>query len=689
MKHLFTYILPLAFFAGNASLIAEEPLAKEAIDQRVRELIAAISVEDEAARYEPRMAMQDLTSRAGAPDSPNRETLVDVYHQALKAEDTPPAARAWIIRQLEYIGGGESVALLGDLMGSPFHHERELARRALEKNSSEEADAKIRELMVAEHDAALKRALVHVAGERRDADAASDIAEMVSAEDDSLRKTAITALGKIASPEAVEALTKAYGAAEEEMAKQVVADALFESGRRLVKDGDNAKALAIYQALYDYDEPAYIRAAALRGLVLANPEEAENVLILALQSKTDEVRQSAISAGLMAEQSTVLPNVLAVRAADLPAGEQLMALEVLAAMGDESAASQVGALVEAEEAAVRLEAVETLGRLGGLEATKILLETAGRKGGDEAEAARDALAVVSGEAVDAALLAAASEGDVGVRIAAIEALGARDYTSAVPVLFSLAEKGPKAIRQAAFGALGYLAEGSQVGALAKAAAQDPAAGKALLLAARRLSGDAAAREHLLVVFDRADVSGKEALLPSLSVLGGADALGAVRHLLGYEGIGDTAAKALADWSSVEACPILIELAVAEDLDPRRKALWLAGAARLIGSGQLPEDESAKLAMEGLKAAGDTSARSQFLSALGASGSPAAAEPIMSLLDNSETAEEAALAAMSLVRNLPRGRGSRRLARELLEAVVNSDCDKETLGEAKEALRRLR
>ena len=316
--------LSLCITASSLGLAYGDHHEGDDLSKKLDALLEGISQPNEVERYEPRMEMRDLTSAASAPGSKTREAYVKLLLERLGKEDTSQAAKAWILRQLENVGSAESVPMLKKTMGVPFHHLRELARRALEQNPSEEAGAALRELAGTEKDRGTKRALIHSLGQRGDAKAVEMIASLLDSKDQELSGTAVVALGKIASDDAVKTLLKQLDGGK----GAGVVDALLESAHRLTKHHAD-KAQPILERLYRGSPSGVVQAAALRGLLAASPERADDLVLLALQSEEAAVRQAAINACRDLKTPSVLPNVLAVKLPSLAADEQAIALDLV------------------------------------------------------------------------------------------------------------------------------------------------------------------------------------------------------------------------------------------------------------------------------------------------------------------------------------------------------------------------
>lgn len=655
------------------------------LSKKLDEILAGISQPDEAERFEPRMAMRDLTSAASAPDSEMRDPYVKLLLERLEDSETSQAAKAWILRQLENVGRAESVPALTKLVGSPIHHLRELARRALEQNPSDEAGAALRRLAEEEQDRSLKRAFVHSLGERGDAEAAPMIGSLLKTKDDGLRKTAILALGKIASDEAVPVLETAYKAGKDQ---ELIADALLESSRRLTEKHPD-KARKILEGLYQYDEPARIRAAALGGLLAVNREEAEDLILLALQSEEALVRQRAITA-IGDFKGGVLPNVLAVKLPELSDREQTLALAVLGDSGDLTAASQLADTLGSEDLSPEREraVISVLGQLGGIDAAQRLLDLAGRTGDEGVrEAARDALSRMPGEGVDAALVAGTQRGDLVCRTEAVRALARRGSRDAMPILYAHVEQGPRMIREASLDALGQLATSEDIPRLVKYLGDaDETAMKAVMQACRRAQGSGEVVDAVLAAMKGLDVSGKQRLLPCLGVLGGEKALGKVRNLVNDEALGKAAMKTLMGWSGPEAVPVFLELAGEENIGDSDRTLTLRALSRLLENPEngIDREDRLKHSLEGIRLAKRPEDKRLFFPVLGKLRTPGALEALVAMLEDKEVAEEAAVSALAAVENL-RGRRSGRVKQQVLKAIVRADVGKDTVERAQKML----
>ncbi|MFT4641504.1 MAG: HEAT repeat protein [Verrucomicrobiales bacterium] len=682
----FSLTLCLAFTSAGLAF-ADHHEGDQDLNKKLDALLDGISQPDEAARYEPRMALRDLTSAASTPGSKSRDATIKLLLDRLGKSETSNAAKAWILRQLENIGRAESVPALTKMMGSPFHHLRESARRALEQNLSSEASAAMRSLAEKEKDRGLKRALIHSLGQRRDAEAVGLIKSQLESKDKDLHRIAIASLGKIASDDSIKALTDL---AQQGSMKHLAADALLEATRRLSPHHPD-KAMPILEALYQDNQPAKLQAAALRGLLAASPKGGDDLILIALQSKEAAVRQAAINGCRSLKGPSVLPNVLAVKLPDLPVNEQAMTLEVLGASKDVTVASQLANMVGDEKlnSEIRQHMIRVLGQLGGVDAATRMLSLA--NDADAQEAARAALASMPGAGVDALLVSATQSGDLLKRTEAIRALGSRGDAKAVPVLFVHVDKGPKAIREASFSALGELVSSEDMIRLVSyAKGDDKSAVKAVVQACRRATAPDKAADAIIAAMGSLDAAGKEQLLPCLGILGGEKALSKTQELLKDKALAKAAMKTLTTWSGTEAGPALLKLAGADGISNEDRTLTLRGLSRLLENpknGIKPEDRL-KQALGGLEMAKRVEDKRLFVPIIGKLGTRESVTALTNLLKDKEIAEEAAHAALTSAKKM-RGRRGGRTKQEILKAIIRSDVDKDTIKEAQKMLGEMR
>ena len=203
-----------------------------------------------------------VTHVAGLKDDGKRRAMAEALVSTL-GDDRPAEVKAFVIRQVQLVGGPEVAPALGKLLADDAL--REPAAQALLAIRARAADEFRRALPKATGPARLT--VVHALGTLRDPTAAAEVRKLLTDADRDTRLTAAWAVANAGDAAAADALLKLAEKAEGyERAKAT--QACFLLAERLAAT-DRAAAAGIYTKLHqtriDPDE-AHIRAAAARGL---------------------------------------------------------------------------------------------------------------------------------------------------------------------------------------------------------------------------------------------------------------------------------------------------------------------------------------------------------------------------------------------------------------------------------------
>jgi HEAT repeat protein len=247
----------------------------------------------------------------------------------------------------------------------------------------------------------------------------------------------------------------------------------------------------------------------------------------------------------------------------------LRALMILA-LADRGDVETIPAMLHAAQKGpvkVRLSAIEVLGHLGDETCVPVLLPLAADENDDIRVAARDALSILPGEDVDGRLADSLAEAKGKRRIALIELVGRRRIDLVEPLLEAVNDSNAE-VRAAGLKALGEVASFEElsvlIDAVVKPAHDEDAevAAKALRAAAVRMPDREACAERLAETLDEAPIAARVAVIETLGEMGGPTALAAVGRMskAGQTEIQDAATRVLGEWMTVDAGPVLLELA---------------------------------------------------------------------------------------------------------------------------------
>ena len=661
------------------------PAAFAGVEQTVNDLIPKLAAQKVEDRYGPQMELQSLAAKAARPGAEvERAELAKIL--AARAVDTtvPQPARVWIVRQIEYIGAAESVAALAKLLDAQDAELRECARRALEKNPDPAAGEHLRAALKQGGETAWRIGLIQSLGERGDPRAVALISGQLSRKETAL--AAVSALGKIADPNAVTALWEAYDGRV-----AGAADGLIMAGNRLLSGGIlKASAKDIFKRLYlagatqwgatqpaakEPLAPVQVRSAALIGWATADPDSARDFIEDALQQKQPELQFAAVTAATVALGKAKVSSALALLLPKLPPTAKTCVLPAL----DASAENDIIAAAGDSEKMVQLAALERLGQIGGALSVPVLVKIASENASGRQKVAAGALTKICGPGVNSAIAKQAGEGDAAARAAAIEALAGRNDKGCLPALVKYASEGDPVVSGAACAALGKLATDNELEGLARLRLSGKAPGvEAALRAVASRSKDKAAVARKLIALARTVEAQQQAVLfEALTILGGSEALATVSGATASpnDELRDAAIRALANWPDFPATQPLLAIAADPKAMRVHSVLAIQGVVRLVkSSDKEPAGARLEAAVAAMKAANRDEEKRLVLSAFASVPDAKAADAIKPFLRDSKLQAEAGLAGVTLAEALLKTDkpAARNLAQAIKEAGLSED-----------------
>ena len=578
-----------------------------------------------------------------------------------------------LCRLLAIVGSADRVPALVDLLDND-----ELAfaaRDALERIEGEKVEAAMRKAL-SEASGETAVGLIYSLGRRGDAKAVDAIAAHLDDSDPTVAGAAVRALGDIGNAAAETALRQS--ADDLPQAVQPLLDhALLNRAERLLAGGKNDSAADIYAELFASDRPAHIRVAALPGLLSCRPERAPEILKKSLDSDSRALSRAAVHY-VRTKASARAAEALSGRLEDFAPDVQARLLKAFAAQGHECVLPAVKESLDSEHAAVRRAALGALGALGDAGTVSALADEIEGASEEDLAAIRDSLRQLSGEAVNEALIREMKESDSTVRAELIDALADRGARSAVPALLESVGGDGEEVRTSVFRALGKLAGGDSLPDLVELLleareSEVNVASQAVRQVVQRTDDPNEAVRTIISALDRAGEQAHCALLEVLSVLGGLDALSAVRESL-EEGSGpvrEAALRAMADWP--EASPLQDMLEVAQEASvTREKLLALRGIAEVIGGPDgLPVERKVNMLSEALELAERAQEKRLLLSALESFKTPAALELAQTQLNQPDVSREAAMTVVQIAGAI--WESDRQTAASALQSVLKK-CD---------------
>jgi len=539
----------------------------------VQEFLPKLASDDLAEQTQARLDLFSVcsnTGRAGAEEE--RKAVCLEICQALQNK-LPMTSMFSLIRNLERIGGEESVPTLVQLMGHSDERVRDDARRALSMNPSDAAaqalgaQLKSRKARSAETTAGL----IYGLGERKQAGSSKLITGSLKSKNQEVFIAAVKTLGALNEDAGVKALFERQSM-EEGFRKMQIEAALFSTGRK-----------AVYEALYADGESAHVRSTALLGLILQGDTGKSEK---AMTSGDVALQLAVIEAALQGKDPKVY-DAVAQHIGSLPSHIQLQALGALEFSGNRDYATSVEPLLKSSDIFVQDNASRALARIGTADSVAFLMAN-GR--GD----ARRALGQLNVEGVDAELekIAGASS-DVNSRAVAIDALAIRGRQDLIPIFLKYAAADDGASSTAAIKAVGSIGNLSHVEALTdlmiakEASPVSRDALNAIVAIMRRSTTPGKAVDVLVLRMNSASPRSKANMLQALVQSGSKEALEPIVEACNSsdEKLQKQAIKLLGGWQDMNGIPAMLEMASDDSMSLANHVTLMRGVSRLYAGGQ--------------------------------------------------------------------------------------------------------
>ncbi|MEX0670043.1 MAG: HEAT repeat domain-containing protein [Pirellulales bacterium] len=571
------------------------------------------------------LGMQDARPQVVA-SSPSREREL----LAVLCSETPESEKAITCKLLAIHGSPAAIGDLAALLGN--ERLSSWARIALEVIPGPEADAALRTAT----ESLSGRQLVGVInsiGVRGDAAAVGLLEKRLADTDGDVAVSAAAALGRIGTPAAAAILSRALAAGVPD--RDAVAEACVVAAEQLLAAGKHTEAVALASAVWRADVSEQRRAEGARCGILARGEEGIPMLVELLRSPSKRLFNmglfTAREAGVRGRRDTALAEavdlalvreVVAAPATPSASERAMLVIDALAERNGSGAGKTVqAAMLDAATAGakpIRLAAIRALGRVGDAAVVPRLLTIAADPEPEFAFAAREAISVLPGEAVDREITARLRAANPGTLPTLVSLVGDRRIGVVADVV-PLVDHGDAAVRLAAIEALGAIIDLPNLDVLVRkvAAPRDEAEGVAATAALNEAAVRMADRDACAEKIAAAAMGTRQTvLLDLLGDVGGTRALAAVGAAAtsGDEAIQDTATRLLGKWMTADAAPVLLKLATSDAAGTFR-GRCLKGYVRIARQFALPDDERAGMCRKALAATEDPATRKAVIEIL--------------------------------------------------------------------------
>jgi len=525
-------------------------------------------------------------------------------------------------RQLARVATKEAVPTLAALLGDEkLSH---MARYALEGIRDPSVDDALRDAL-GKVQGQPRLGVIGSLGARRDAKAVDALAGLLKETDTA--RAAGHALGNIGTPEAAKALEDALTNFLRGIERPTEADQRSPSGssnlaaalplcegllrcaEALAADGQSTSSQAIYDRLRGLaDAPPQVRAAALRGAILARGKDGVPLLVEAIHGSDYALAAAAVRAA-MESSSPEITDALVAALPKAPAERQGLLILALAERGEARVLPTVLQAATGSDGQLRILAFRALKRVGDASCVPALLDAAVDGGDEVSQAAMESLESLQDKSVDDQVAARLSKAQGKMRIVLIELAGRRRTAAAAPALWLAADDVDPAVRTAALTSLGAVIETADlpklIARLATTKDEREAAvlDKALCEVCLRSEDREAVAAQLAAALPTVDGPVKARILETLNVVGGATSLEAVTAAArSSDGeFRDAAFRVLGQWKSADAAPVLLELHNTVN-DDRLKIRSIRAYIRIARQFDMPADRRAAMCRTALETA---------------------------------------------------------------------------------------
>ena len=481
---------------------------------------------------------------------------------AILRSDAPPGEKAIACKKLAIDGSSECVGDLAKLLTDPqLASWSRIALEAIPGAAPDEALRKSSESL----EGNLLIGVLNSIGVRRDAGSVEVLTKRLSDKNEDVAAAAAVALGRVGNEAAVKVLRPGLANASAKV-RSAVAEGCVLAAERMHADGKSPDAVALYDEIRKTELPKQRIVEATRGAILARGKEGIPLLVEQLRSKDRKL----FEVGLFVAREFPGNEVDKALASELDSAAPDRAALIILAMADRPETVVVSAISKAAMSGpkpVRLAAIKSLSQVGDASSLNALLETAVDSDEDLALAAKATLADLPGDKVNAEIGVMLPKAKGKSYLLLIELVGQRRI-EATPALIKALESSDSKIRGAALVALGETVTLKNLGVLISQAtapknAEDGAAAQqALKTASVRMPDREACAAELSAALDKAPAASKVLLLEILGDVGGERALKTLAAAAKGTSpqLQDAGSRVLGKWASLDAAPVLLDLA---------------------------------------------------------------------------------------------------------------------------------
>jgi HEAT repeat protein len=520
--------------------------------------------------------------------------------------DSPGADKAMACKRLAIYGSGAAASELGKLLSDEKFNS--WSRIALEAIPGKEAAAALRS-SAETLSGRLLVGVINSLGVRRDAESVEILVKRLKDADADVASAAAVALGNIGGKAASDALRQSLAGAPVKV-RSAIAEGSVLCAERFLSEGNAAVAIEIYDEVRKADVPKQRVVEATRGAILARKQDGIPLVLEQLRSSDKPMFQI----GLWMARELPGKEIVDALVGELSKATPSRASLIVLALADRNETIDLPKIVQVASSGpkeVRVAALTAISRIGDSSCVDPLLKFALEKDADLLLPVKAALAAIPDEGVDKAIIDRLPKASGEMQQLLIEVVGQRRIDATSELVKAL-ESSSQSIRKAALESLGSTIPQSQLAVLIKQAtapknADDAALAKqALVTAAIRMRDKEACAADIAAALKGSNIASKTILLETLGSVGGTTALNTIATAAKDSDpqMKDVASRLLGDWQTIDAAPVLLDLATTGPLD-KFQVRAMRGYIRISRQFAMSEKDRIEMAGKALEAAKQT------------------------------------------------------------------------------------
>ncbi len=522
---------------------------------------------------------------------------------AILTGDAAGGDKALACKRLAIYGTGAAAPELAKLLTN--EQLASWARIALEAIPGKEADDALRGA-TANLNGKLLVGVINSIGVRRDRDAVTMLIEKLNGQDTDVASAAAIALGKIGGDTSSDALRKSLAKADPKV-RSLVAEGCVLCAERFLAEGNATLATTIYDEVRNADLPKQRIVEATRGAILARNQSGIPILVEQLRS-TDPVM---FQLGLQTAREIAGKDLDAALLAEVGQAAPEKAALIVTALADRKEFNDLPTMIQLASKGpkeVRVAALGAISRIGDASCIAPLLSIALADNGELLQPAKAALVEIPAENVAQEIVKMLPTSKDALQQLLIEVVGLRRVEATAELVKGL-DSPSKAIRTAALVSLGSTIPQEKLAILIeqivapKNAEDATVARQSLETAAIRMPDREACAAQLASAAAKAPLETKIKLLEILGAVGGTKALETIAMAAKDSDpqLKDISSKLLGDWMTIDAAPVLLDLAKTGPAD-KFQVRAMRGYIRFARQFVMPDKDRVDMCAKALEAA---------------------------------------------------------------------------------------